>query len=315
MAKNELLVTSGFANQCVAFLERVDAAIAEIDTAEDAKEFLDKAVAFQAYADRLKAGVEIERPIALGVLKIKAKVGELMPIKSPKEYGEEGGRGNKGGNAALPPFAKPAMSAYRKIAAHRDRLDEYYVVTGEANEVPTQTDFLRFVSGGAHVGNNSGENEWYTPLEFVEAAREVMGGIDLDPASTEAANEIVGAKQIYTERENGLEKEWPGRIWLNPPYSHPLVGQFCEKLTESVESKLATQACVLVNNATETKWFQRLAGASAAICFPAGRVKFWHPDRESAPLQGQAVLYIGRRVASFQNEFTQFGFTVLLNSK
>lgn len=298
------LVAKEFRAQCLAFPARVDAALAEVKTLREAKGMLDQAAAMQHYAERLKAGIEIERPIAIGVLKIKAKIGELLPAKPPANRGQ-GRNGKKSGNAALLDLSKPALSAYRKLAAHVKRIDEY---AERVEDVPTQGDFIRFCTG-AHVKNNSGENEWYTPAEYIEAARKVMGGITLDPASTKAANEVVKAKRFYTADDDALSKTWAGNIWLNPPYAKDLIGLFADKVaTEKVD-----QACVLVNNATETQWFQKIASASSAICFPAGRVKFWSTTRDTtSPLQGQAVLYIGKRHQSFCSEFKVFGFCVLL---
>jgi phage N-6-adenine-methyltransferase len=158
-----------------------------------------------------------------------------------------------------------------------------------------------------HISYNSGENEWYTPLKFIESARLVMGSITLDPASSNEANEIVKAETIYTKEDDGLTKSWFGNVWLNPPYSQPLISHFSNKLIKELSN--ISQACVLTNNATETEWYQRMLEKCDAVCFIKGRVKFLDLNGEAtgAPLQGQSVMYFGENINEFDTEFSKYG--------
>jgi hypothetical protein len=63
----------------------------------------------------------------------------------------------------------------------------------------------------------SGETSWFTPTEIVEAARQVLGRIDIDPASCAKAQEVIQAGLFFTEAENGLAQKWRGRVWLINP--------------------------------------------------------------------------------------------------
>lgn len=160
-----------------------------------------------------------------------------------------------------------------------------------------------------HVFFNSGENEWYTPPEYIAAARVVLGEIDLDPASSDRANEIVQAKKYYTKKDDGLTKQWLGRVWMNPPYSAKLVDQFSAKFAKHFSCGDVTEGIVLVNNATETTWFQKLISVSVAVVFTTGRVKFLDYDgNPGAPLQGQAIVYAGDSAEKFLCEFVKFGW-------
>ena len=106
-----------------------------------------------------------------------------------------------------------------------------------------------------------------------------LGAIDLDPASTPPANTVVQARQFYSLEDDGLAHDWHGRVWLNPPYVNALVTQFCEKLAESVPAGTVTAAIVLVNNATETRWFRTLSDLARRSVFRLGACRFWKPSR------------------------------------
>ena len=159
-----------------------------------------------------------------------------------------------------------------------------------------------------HVANNSGNNEWYTPAEYIEAARKAMGSIDTDPASNDIANKVVKAEKYYTIETDGLAHDWYGNVWMNPPYSSDLITKFIEKLKEQRGNY--EQAIILVNNATETQWFYEIVKIASAVCFPKSRVKFYMPDgKTGAPLQGQAVLYVGNNTEKFISAFGGIGWT------
>lgn len=92
------------------------------------------------------------------------------------------------------------------------------------------------------INQDSGNTEWYTPPEIVEAARLVMDGIDLDPASSLRANDIIVKAQDYFSAPfmvvvdavdgmpimapryylggRGLHESWYGRVWLNHPFGN-----------------------------------------------------------------------------------------------
>lgn len=160
-----------------------------------------------------------------------------------------------------------------------------------------------------HVTQNTGENEWYTPLFYIDAAREVMGRIDIDPASCETAQAYIKAKEYFTAETDGLSHEWHGNVWLNPPYSKDLIVQFIDGLTVEHTEGRTKQAVVLLNNATETAWGQRILTLASAVCFPRGRIRFLDRTGEPAntPLQGQMFCYVGKNRKKFVEVFGEFG--------
>ena len=152
-------------------------------------------------------------------------------------------------------------------------------------------------------------NEWYTPAIYIEAAREVMGSIDLDPASSELANRIVKAEKYYTKEENGLMYPWYGNVWLNPPYGRTnkytssLQQRFIEKLVrEDIEQAIL----LLLGNACFRKYFEPLW--EYLLCFNQGDIAFFREDGENGHFGfGTLFVYIGNNEEKFIEVFSQFG--------
>lgn len=169
------------------------------------------------------------------------------------------------------------------------------------------------MTGVAHRVSYTGNNEWYTPKEYTDLARKVMGNLDVDPASNVEAQEWIKATKFYTSENDGLVQHWIGSVWLNPPYSQPLMNTFVDKLLTEITAKHTTQAIVLVNNSTDTIWFHRLSKKSDAMCFTRGRIKFTSPGKNKySPTQGQVFFYFGQNVSEFFRLFSDIGVVMKL---
>ena len=175
----------------------------------------------------------------------------------------------------------------------------------------------RYEFVGAHdsqlvVTKWSGEVEWHTPAQWVEAARRVLGANDLDPASSDRAQETVAAGAYFTKEADGLARPWRGRVWLNPPYAAGLVDRFVGKLVHHVGAGDVTAAIMLVDARTDTAWFHLAASACQRICLKRGRISFVRPDGVDADAAtcGSAFLYFGPRPEAFEAVFAPFGLVV-----
>ena len=207
-------------------------------------------------------------------------------------------------------FSVKTAQRFETLAKHPDIVASMSAEARADGEIISRTSILKAIAKKPFVINNSGNTEWYTPKQYIESARKVMGSIDLDPASSKEAQKIVRAAKYYDSKADGLTKKWKGNIWLNPPYN--IVRQFVDKLLDSTFD----QAIVLVNNATETEWFARLAERASAMVFHLGRIRFATPESEgegTTPcMQGQVFVYFGPTTEKFLEEFSQYGWGVKL---
>lgn len=114
-----------------------------------------------------------------------------------------------------------------------------------------------------HQSANMRTDEWLTPPEILRP----LGEFDLDPCSP-VNRPWDTAKNHYNKEDNGLSKEWFGRVWLNPPY-----GREIEKWMQRMADH--NNGIALIFARTETRFFQKYVfDAASSILFISGRLYF-----------------------------------------
>lgn len=148
-------------------------------------------------------------------------------------------------------------------------------------------------------------DEWYTPREIIEA----LGEFDLVhvlPCTLFGLPQ----KSCTTSRTMVLYKIG-GRIWLNPPYSKPLMWQFVEKLAEH-----GNGIALLFNRCDSNKFQDIIFTKATGMMFLRNRIKFFRPDgtRGDSPGCGSVLIAFGRENAEILRNCSLQGKYVELNN-
>ena len=172
---------------------------------------------------------------------------------------------------------------------------------------------------------NPPDNTRLTPQEIIIAAKAVFGTIDLDPASDSEANERIGATQIYTKEDNGLNAAWHGKVFLNPPggktelilgdklQQASIAALWWAKLLSEVDAKRTTEAlfvCFNLEAMLNTQKWAPLPIQAFPFCVPNKRLKYQSRNggKTNSPAGASAIVYVGSDQQHFEKVFSQFGY-------
>jgi phage N-6-adenine-methyltransferase len=293
-------------------------ALAAAHRVDEVRQIRDEAAKWKAYAQQAKDRQLLGYATAIR-LRAERRIGQLMQAQR-EAFGlsKGGGTGANQYRAAAGLRKNPAAkltladAGINKNLAHRARrlskLDDELFETKVTEAIGRAQ---AAIDGKKHQPRAiPGDNEWSTPQQCLDAARAVLGGIDLDPATNLFAQSRVRAANFFTIDDDGLGQAWQGRVWLNPPYG-PHIAHFVSKLVSEVKKRNVKAAIMLTHNNTDTEWFHKAAGTCAAICFGRKRIQFEQSDgRARTATQGQAFFYFGTSVKAFHKVFGEIGLIV-----
>jgi hypothetical protein len=306
------------AEQLPALIDRATRCLAEARTSAEVLEAKAAAEAALHYARVTKAANEAQADCLRMIVRAEMRMAD--EIDRGQERGEVARQGQRS-NVRAPDVCelddlgidRRRVAEWRAIRDAGPALVEKVINQALAEErAPTKADIHRAINRhrSAHPPG-SGSLEFYTPESFLVRARQTLGGVDCDPASSVAAQRVVRASKYHTAQDDGLCSEWHGRVWLNPPYRE--AGAWSDKLLEELSIGRTTAAILLVNAYTETRWFHRAANACSAICFPSDRVYFLRPDEDqlTKSAYGSALIYFGDDTDGFRLAFSDTGVVLV----
>lgn len=155
---------------------------------------------------------------------------------------------------------------------------------------------------------SSVNDKWQTPLEVLKAVFNILGVIDLDPASPGADKTVVEAGHYFTEADNGLVQPWQARtVYLNPPYGRT-IGQWTRKLSAEYETGNTMEFVTLLPARVDTRWWDNFVTHDMIVCFIDHRLKFLNAEyaEEDPAMFPSALIYGPGKHSRRETAFTHF---------
>lgn len=170
----------------------------------------------------------------------------------------------------------------------------------------------------SNIQHSSRSDEWYTPKHIVDLVQNVMPIIDLDPASSEAANKSIKATRIITT--NSLDVPWattPVSVYLNPPGgkigNRSKTALYWQKLIDLKNSGLLTEAIFMGFSLEHLAVTQACSESMCdfPIVVPRRRICFVSPDGNySQPTHSNVIVYVpglANNTSVFKDVFSSLG--------
>jgi hypothetical protein len=164
------------------------------------------------------------------------------------------------------------------------------------------------------VNPQSSFQDYFTPPDIIAAARQAMGGIDLDAASHWGANRVHQIPDYFHVNRSAFENPWHGRVWLNPPYGDN--APWFREIQRYVTSGAVEQVCMLSPMwAFITGIAQPIVDLSSALVLLSPTPRFWgNSEGRTGRNDPHGVLYMGKRRAQFLKAFREHGIALKIDS-
>ena len=199
-----------------------------------------------------------------------------------------------------------------QVSRWRERLKDPVLFDKKLAEIREKC--IRHAELWESASSSSVTNEWYTPARYIEAVHAVfMNPIDLDPASCETANDTIQALDYWST--GGLEKDWRGRVFLNPPYGKEdgasVASLFCQKALGEYREGRVEEAIILVNSNHGYLWQAPLF--DFPVCLVNHRIRFVDEEgkEKSNPVNQNMFVYLGDNNPRFAEVFGEIGYVMV----